>query len=571
MRSRFPARPDIVCAAVLIAVCFGLWLPRLRGPIDVRWDAAAYYELGTSLATGKGYRLLHEPGQIRATLYPPMLPALIAVHQLAAGTSDVAVVGPWLRRSYMALFFAFALAVYVLMRRFLQPVPAVIGSLLVVLHLQLVFLSDLAYPELPYALTTVLFALSLTARQSRKTSWAAAMLVVVAFSIRTVGVAALAAWVSQSAFRRSFRQALIRIGVSLTLVSAWAGYITWVESQTEYRSPAYTYQRADYAYINVSYHRNLRYVDPFQPELGDAGVQEKVTRLARNIARLPVTVGEAVSTQRGFLRVLRDATNERLPWPAVPQQFDVLVIGAAALLVGLGAILHLRRGQPVLLLYVLLTLLLIYLTPWPVQFDRYVSPLSPFLVLFLMTGVTTCTSALPRSRRAVRVSIAATMNALVIVLVLAQVGTLALLFGRLHTDATWPRPVNTPIQYRLFFHEGTSRATDAALDWLQSYAARDRIVAATVPSYAYLRTGLTSVLPPLEVDARLAQRLLDTVPVSLMIVDHDYFRPYTSGVIAIAPTEWRRVYGEVSARESEGLVEIYERVPQPHRGDAGIR
>ena len=39
-----------------------LWLPRLTGPIDLRWDAGVYYLLGTSLAKGHGYRILSEPG-----------------------------------------------------------------------------------------------------------------------------------------------------------------------------------------------------------------------------------------------------------------------------------------------------------------------------------------------------------------------------------------------------------------------------------------------------------------------------------------------------------------------------
>ena len=34
------------------------------------------------------------------------------------------------------------------------------------------------------------------------------------------------------------------------------------------RQSAYAYQRAPYQYYNVSYLENIRYVDPFVPELG---------------------------------------------------------------------------------------------------------------------------------------------------------------------------------------------------------------------------------------------------------------------------------------------------------------
>jgi len=88
---------DAACLAVLIVVTVLSWIPRFRGPIDFRWDAGVYYVLGTSIASGQGYRLLNEPGQIEAIQYPPGLPALVAAHQIALHSSDPRVVGRWLR------------------------------------------------------------------------------------------------------------------------------------------------------------------------------------------------------------------------------------------------------------------------------------------------------------------------------------------------------------------------------------------------------------------------------------------------------------------------------------------
>jgi len=73
-------RPDVIAALVLATLATLCWVPRLKGPIDLRWDGAAYYILGTALAEGKGYRLLNEPGEIQSTLHPPMLPVLIALY-----------------------------------------------------------------------------------------------------------------------------------------------------------------------------------------------------------------------------------------------------------------------------------------------------------------------------------------------------------------------------------------------------------------------------------------------------------------------------------------------------------
>jgi hypothetical protein len=52
--------------ALVVAIALLVWVPRLTGPIDLRWDAGVYYVLGSSLATGHGYRILSEPGSPEA-------------------------------------------------------------------------------------------------------------------------------------------------------------------------------------------------------------------------------------------------------------------------------------------------------------------------------------------------------------------------------------------------------------------------------------------------------------------------------------------------------------------------
>ena len=63
-------RQDLICGAALLLIWVAVWIPRLNGPIDLRWDAGTYYVLGTALAEGKGYRLLNEPGEIKSCPIP---------------------------------------------------------------------------------------------------------------------------------------------------------------------------------------------------------------------------------------------------------------------------------------------------------------------------------------------------------------------------------------------------------------------------------------------------------------------------------------------------------------------
>src|SRR6266516_5840970 len=100
--------------AVIVAFALLLWAPRLTGPIDLRWDAGVYYVLGTSLANGDGYSILSEPGSPEALQYPPLLPAVVALYQRVLASTDPAVVAPWLRMSYAALFLAFAVGMLAL-------------------------------------------------------------------------------------------------------------------------------------------------------------------------------------------------------------------------------------------------------------------------------------------------------------------------------------------------------------------------------------------------------------------------------------------------------------------------
>ncbi len=240
----------------MVALAIGVWLPRLRGPIDLRWDAGVYYTLGTSLAENKGYRLLNEPGEIKATQYPPLLPAWIAAHQLVLGTSDPTVVGRALRLSFLLLFVGYIAAVYILARGFL-PVEHAFGVTLVCLfNFYTSFLSDLCFPEVGFALATVIL-LVVHLRGGRFSSFLAALCGVAAYALRSVGVCLLAAWAVDGLLKRQYTRALLRLALLVGVVGSWQLYIHSVETEPTYLRPAYAYQRADYLFYNVSYSRNI--------------------------------------------------------------------------------------------------------------------------------------------------------------------------------------------------------------------------------------------------------------------------------------------------------------------------
>jgi hypothetical protein len=143
--------------AFVIALLIILWAPRLKGPIDLRWDASVYYVLGTSLLTGHGYRILSEPGAPEAVQYPPLLPGIVALDERALGSTDPAVVGPWPRHSYAALFLVYGVAVLTLARKYRRRLFALAAAVLCLLHHSTIFLSDVLFTEIPFALISIIF------------------------------------------------------------------------------------------------------------------------------------------------------------------------------------------------------------------------------------------------------------------------------------------------------------------------------------------------------------------------------------------------------------------------------
>src|SRR2546428_1713601 len=242
-------------ALVLLAVL--LWLPRLRGPLDLRYDAGVYYVLGTSLAQGKGYRLLNEPGAIQAIQYPPLLPLFAAAHQWIAASSDPAIAGHWLRLSFALLFLGYIVGIHQLARNHLSPGFAFLAALLTLLHLLTTWLSDLFFAEIPFALVSILFLLSAGRRERHHPGWLGGVLGAAAFLLRTMGIAVLGAWIGESLLGRRFREAAGRAALALLPVLAWQAYVAHVKSSPEYATPADAYQRAGYQYYNVGYLRNL--------------------------------------------------------------------------------------------------------------------------------------------------------------------------------------------------------------------------------------------------------------------------------------------------------------------------
>lgn len=300
-KQRTNLRKDALCIALISFLVLISWIPRARGPIDLRWDAGVYFVLGTSMAEGKGYRLLNEPGAIQAIQYPPGLPAIVGLHEVLLKSSDPLLVGIWLRRSWLVLSLLYALSAFLLGKLFLPRRYALLLSAACVLNYQMYFLETLCFAELPFAVSSALFGyLYFKPNKGSVARLATPLAAIASYLLRTIGIALLVAWVADAAMQKHFRQAAIRAAIALAPVLLWQGYIHSVESNENYRHPYYAYQRDPSLFYNVSYSTNVSLKSPFQPEQGLATRSDMLLRIVCNLLTMPSYLAQAITAKEGF-------------------------------------------------------------------------------------------------------------------------------------------------------------------------------------------------------------------------------------------------------------------------------
>jgi hypothetical protein len=195
---------------------------------------------------------------------------------------------------------------------------------------------------------------------------------------------------------------------------------------------------------------------------------------------------------------------------------------------------------------------LVCLTPWPGQFHRYLSPLTPFLTTAAVVAIAVGIDWSRRQRPVVRRVGPVLLVGLLGLAIAAQTWMARRHFqvraeeGRSYVSQAQPRG---PAQ---FFHDESWRNWERAVEWIGLHAPADAIVASGSPHLIYLRTGRRSIMPPMEANPELARQLMEAVPVSYVIVDEmgfiDISRRYALPALESAPDRWKVVHEVGDAR-----------------------
>ncbi|MDQ3258881.1 MAG: hypothetical protein M3R15_34295, partial [Acidobacteriota bacterium] len=298
--------------------------------------------------------------------------------------------------------------------------------------------------------------------------------------------------------------------------------------------------------------------DPFVPEKGPLTLEGLARRFVHNTTRIPVMLAEMVSAKRyywelSWTRWGASPTFNFIMWLLI---LAVLSVLSCFVLGGLGLLLIKREW--IIPLYVVMYITSICLTPFPGQFHRYLMPLVPFLVLSLLLFLSAARDESHRILPARWAGVGARLMVPTLCYIfVAQTICFIWTYTHDHQRAVYRDLNNEVVSHRLFYAGQSQQAFDDGVAWLRQQAQPNDVIASPTPHWLYLHTGLKNVMLPFEKDAYKAQQLLDSVPVSYLIIGQESMetKRYALPVVQQFPAQWKLIYSA-----PEGDWTIYQRV-----------
>ncbi|MFQ5888717.1 MAG: glycosyltransferase family 39 protein [Gemmatimonadota bacterium] len=312
-------------------------------------DNAEYMILGESLRTGSGYRDIHLVGSPLHTKYPPVFPLLLAALGWLGGVQLFKLVSLALTAGSVWLVFALGRQIVGERTAFLAAGLLAVSPLLL----------EYSHYVLSEALFTLLVLAALLARGSENPAGrrAAVAAGAAAFLTRSAGLSLLAALAIHPLLLRRRREAAASLLAALLILVGWGLF----QRLGPPGQPGYVEQ--------------LLLVNPYEPQLGQVGPAGLLARAASNLwlyvsAVLPQSLGIGGG-----------------PGPFAANPLVVLFGAVAAGLALSGWLREATRGITLTGLFTLFYLGLITLWPSVWTDRRFLLPVLPILLLYLLDGV----------------------------------------------------------------------------------------------------------------------------------------------------------------------------------------
>lgn len=329
-------------------------------------DDSIYVTTAKALATGEGYKIISLPYQPAATKYPPFYPFLLSlVWRIDSGFPEN-VNGMVALTAISTLIFLAITWMYLVKQGYSTNWQALVVVALTAVNWRIVIYATGIYSEMVYAalsIAALFLAEELDAgRRKNLVGPALGLAMGLSFLTRSTGVALLVAVAVYFVLRRKLRPALLPLAVGGLFVGGW---FVWC-----------SLNRTSFSGINVAYYTN--YLAHFRNVLLDIQANTHTSML---LTILGVLWGN-------FLMVVVVS----VPVLCLGLDYNWAVyLGFALMFVAAGFIRDVSRGWRLLHVYTICYLgLHVVWLPY-VSYDRYLAPILPFLLLWLVRELYTIT------------------------------------------------------------------------------------------------------------------------------------------------------------------------------------
>jgi hypothetical protein len=280
-------------------------------------------------------------------------------------------------------------------------------------------------------------------------------------------------------------------------------------------------------------------LDLDRPELGRVTFSAFVARVFKNVPYVIKAAGESITASDFYWRQGLSKLQAYLPGVrGTPGGLSIIPIIGFAFLAAAGLLLFVRDGRSLIALYAFGSIILMCTIPWRSQFERYMAPVAPFLIVaavFAADALFIAVRSRSKSQGGLLTSNVVLDSVLAVVLAVQVFAISRLFFERAHHGISYA-PAGGANGVHFFYHDRLWRGWEHAMDWIRKNAPPGAIIATPASHFCYLQTGRRAVSPPKESDAVRARHLLASVPVSY-VVD----RGYSLAAIETDPEEWHLV------------------------------
>lgn len=480
-KDRFLAFLIVFAILLVIGLVYSL---RLNQVVGIAGDDAWYVLLARSLATGQGFHLINSPVAGILPSYPPAFSFLLSwlLRCLPLGAENL-----WLLKLLsIAAMLGIGAATFVYVGRFCRlPLPmAVTTTMTIVLMPAFVFLATSTVMSecvftLAQLLTVIVVEKALRKGQQSHWGWwvGAAMLASWTFLTRSIAVSLLVAVVLYLLKERNYKAIVIFTCSTVLLIAPWLLY-------TRANATLPESKRVHGGNIVYTYGDQIWMKRAGASNSGTETVRDLPARIWHNIRNIAIRDFSGMvlpsllrDSQESGAETFALGDSDRMgggDMKGVPATFAVSLSVCLLALIGFTDVVRRR----ITLAEILLPCSLAVIVIWPWRTFRFVLPLTPFLLHYILVGLMTSAHGVQKLLRRAALTDEWAVPRVFLFCVLALYGYdhLSYIKSQMQhpNSSAWVSEYNESIE---------------TLEWVRTHLPSDAIVAASNPARVFLHTG----------------------------------------------------------------------------------